>query len=407
MRKRIIALSVGTMLILSSCSVVNSPPDDTSAKLTPIDVVIEEASNFIPEKYENLTFRQDKISIAVPDDLACCTLREVGSFDLEYGDKLMRWWIPDEFWDDQYVSTWDDTYAYAFSSIFDRTSEDGKGWYAAVWCTGTVAYARENGWKHFSYNPKGVDRSYNINIDNLNESISFAGKEVPVNTAVELASSFASDWLAQTNLQITLRPKYLYVCNDENMEKFIQVVYQTCWNDVPISSVARRFSDTNMFTLPSPSESNGYTGDVELLSVKATMTSMDEFDFFGGGNGAVELYDAGIICEDIISLSTACDILSETISGYGAQEIKDVALEYRLNIIGSDQPEETYRYVDEKSGKMLPDRGVVQLYRTSYDLYEATPYWAFYAKDKQLRELVFYVNCLTGAVQIIDNQPRG
>ena len=343
MKKQIIALSVVVMLILSSCSMFNAPPGTVHSKLTPIGAVIEEASDFTPGKYENLTFYQDKISIAVPDNLACCTLREVGCFDLEYGDKLMHWWIPDEVWDDQYVSTWDDTYAYAFSSIFDRTAENGNGWYAAVWCTGTVAYARENGWKHFSHSPGMLDRSYNINKDDLDENITLAGKEMPVHTAVELASSFASDWLAQTNLQITLRPKYLYICNDENMEKFIQVIYQTCWNDVPISSVAKRFSDTNMFTLPSPSENNNYTGDVELLSVKATMTSMGELDFFGGGNGAVELYDAGTICENLISLSTACDILSETITGYGTQEIKDVALEYRLNIIGSDQPEETDR----------------------------------------------------------------
>jgi len=48
----------------------------------------------------------------------------------------------------------------------------------------------------------------------------------------------------------------------------------------------------------------------------------------------------------------------------------------------------------------------VQRYRTSYDLYDATPYWAFYAKDRRDRELIFYVNCLTGDIQILDNQPR-
>lgn len=404
MKKRMFTLLIAIILILSACGVFNPQSNNTYSELTPIAVVAEEADNFVPGEYENLTFRQNKISIAVPEDLACCTLREVGCFDLDYGDKLMRWWIPSEVWDDQYVSVWNDTYAYAFSSIFDRTAEDGNGWYAAVWCTGTVTYARENGWEHFSHTPGVVDRSYNLNVDNLSESILLDGENVTLSSVLELANSFASDWLAQTNLQITLRPKYLYVCNDQNMEKFAQVVYQTCWNGVPISSVAKQSSDTKMFTLPVPSDQNGYTGDVEMLSVKATTTSGNELDFFGGGNGAVELYDTGTICENMVSLSTACNILSGSISGYGTQEIRDVALEYRLNIVGSDQPKNTCRFVDEESGELLPDRGVVQLYRTSYDLYEATPYWAFYAKDKQFHELVFYVNCLTGEVQVIDNQ---
>ena len=120
----------------------------------------------------------------------------------------------------------------------------------------------------------------------------------------------------------------------------------------------------------------------------------------------VELYEPGAVCKEIVSLSAACDILSQTVSGYGSQEIRDVALEYRLNITGTDQPEETYRFFDKETGDRLPDRGGVQRYRTSYDLYDATPYWAFYAKDRRDRELIFYVNCLTGDIQILDNQPR-
>lgn len=137
----------------------------------------------------------------------------MGCFDLEYGDKLMRWWIPDEIWDDQSVSHWDDTYAYAFSSIFDQTGEDGNGWYAAVWCTGTVMYARDNGWEYFSHEPGLLDRSYNMNVDDLEENIPFAKQ----------AEQFAADWLAQTDLQTTLRPKYLYACTGGDGERFVKV----------------------------------------------------------------------------------------------------------------------------------------------------------------------------------------
>ena len=381
-------LLTAILLILPSCG-TQAGPD-----LTPLDQAVAEAASFTPGTYENLTFRQDKISVAVPEDLAHCTLREVGCFDLEYGNKLMRWWIPDEIWDDQSVSVWDDTYAYAFSSIFDQTGEDGNGWYAAVWCTGTVMYACDNGWEYFSHEPGLLDRSYNMNVDDLEENILFA----------ERAEQFAADWLAQTDLQTTLRPKYLYACTGGDGERFVKVSYQTCWNGVPISDVVRRYPDSATFTLPGPSEENNWTGDVEMCSVTACMTSEGEVDFFGGGHGMVELYDPGTVCKEIVSLPTACGILSETISGYGSQEIRDVALEYRLSITGSDQPEETYRYVDQETGEPLPDRGVVQRYRTSYDLYDAVPYWAFYAKDRQERELIFYVNCLTGEVQILDNQ---
>ena len=255
-------------------------------------------------------------------------------------------------------------------------------------------YARDNGWEYFSHEPGLLDRSYNINVDDLEENIPFA----------EQAEQFAADWLAQTDLQTTLRPKYLYACTGGDGERFVKVSYQTCWNGVPISDVARRYPDSATFTLPGPSEENDWTGDVEMCSVTACMTSEGEVDFFGGGHGMVELYEPGTVCKEIVSLSTACGILSETISGYGSQEIRDVALEYRLSITGSDQPEETYRYVDQETGEPLPDRGVVQRYHTSYDLYDAVPYWAFYAKDRQERELIFYVNCLTGEVQILDNQ---
>ena len=386
--KKIALLLAAVLLLLPSCG-TQAGPD-----LTPLEQAAAEAASFTPGTYENLTFRQDKISVAVPEDLAHCTLREVGCFDLEYGNKLMRWWIPGEIWDDQSVSVWDDTYAYAFSSIFDQTGEDGNGWYAAVWCTGTVMYACDNGWEYFSHEPGLLDRSYNINVDDLEENILFA----------ERAEQFAADWLAQTDLQTTLRPKYLYACTGGDGERFVKVSYQTCWNGVPISDVARRYPDSATFTLPGPSEENDWTGDVEMCSVTACMTSEGEVDFFGGGHGMVELYDPGTVCKEIVSLSTACGILSKTISGYGSQEIRDVALEYRLSITGSNQPEETYRYVDQETGEPLPDRGVVQRYRTSYDLYDAVPYWAFYAKDRQERELIFYVNCLTGEVQILDNQ---
>lgn len=388
MNKRMTLFLAAVLLLLPSCG-TQAGPD-----LPPLDQAAAEAASFTPGSYENLTFRQDKISVAVPEDLSRCTLREIGCFDLEYGDKLMRWWIPEEIWDDLSVSRWDDTYAYAFSSIFDQTGEDGNGWYAAVWCTGTVMYARDRGWAHFSYAPGLLDRSYHIGVDDLEGN----------GPLVEQAEAFGTDWLAQTGLQVTLRPKYLHLCTGDAGEKFAQVVFQTCWNGVPISDVARRYPDSPTFTLPGPSEKNGWTGDVELRSVTACITSDGNPDFFGGGHGMVELYDPGTVCKEIVSLSSACDLLSESLSGYGAQEIRDVALEYRLSITGSDQPEETYRFVDQETGEQLPDRGVVQRYRTSYDLYDATPYWAFYAKDRQERELIFYVNCLTGDVQILDNQ---
>ena len=390
MKKRVLPLLTAVLLLLPSCG-TQAGPD-----LTPLDQAAAEAASFTPGTYENLTFHQDKISVYVPEDLARCTLREVGCFDLDYGDKLMRWWIPDEIWDDQSVSRWDDTYAYAFSSIFDQTGENGNGWYAAVWCTGTVMYARDKGWEHYSHDPGLLDHSCNVNVDDV-------GEDGPL---VEQAERFAADWLAQTDLQTTLRPKYLYVCAGDDGEKFAKVSYQTCWNGVPISDVARQYPDSSTFTLPGPSEENDWTGDVELCSVTACITPDGELDFFGGGHGMVELYEPGAVCKEIVSLSTACDVLSQTVSGYGSQEIRDVALEYRLSITGTDQPEETYRFFNKETGDRLPDRSGVQRYRTSYDLYDATPYWAFYAKDRRDRELIFYVNCLTGDIQILDNQPR-
>ena len=111
MKRRITLLLAAVMLLLPSCGTQTGPD------LTPLDQAAAEASSFVPGTYENLTFRQDKISVYVPEDLAHCTLREVGCFDLEYGDKLMRWWIPNEIWDEQSVSRWDDTYALSLIHI--------------------------------------------------------------------------------------------------------------------------------------------------------------------------------------------------------------------------------------------------------------------------------------------------
>ncbi len=406
MRRKIAALILGVLFLLPSCAAPDGKSggakDDPS--LTPLSQVIAEAANFAPGTYENLAFEKETYSVSVPEDLAHCTLREVGNFDLDYGEKLMHYWVPDAVWDERYVSHWDDNYAYAFNSTFDGRAEVDRGWYASVWCTGTVIYARDDGWAHFLHFPEVLDHGYSIDRADLDKTISLGDDELTLQDAVDTAAGFASDWLAQTDLQVTFRPKYIYVCTDDGGKKFVKINFQTCWNGVPISIATRQYDDPMTFTLPRPAEENGYTGDVELISVLATMPSKDDLDSFGGGHGTVELYDAGEVCEKMISLSTACDILSQSITSHGVQNIKDVALEYRLNIIGTDQPEDTYRYPDAETGELLPDRGVVQLFRTSYDLYEATPYWTFYSNDRQYRELIFYVNCLTGDVQILDNQ---
>lgn len=76
----------------------------------------------------------------------------------------------------------------------------------------------------------------------------------------------------------------------------------------------------------------------------------------GGGHDAVELYGPETGCESPAALSAACDIPNETISGRGAREIKDAAVEYRLNITGSGQREDAGRLAEEEIGELLPDR---------------------------------------------------
>lgn len=410
MEKRFLALLTGAALLLSSCAAMNHTNEESEYEdLTPISEVAEEAADFTPTDYDNLTFKQEKISIYVPENLSHCTLQQVGCFDLAYGDQLLHYWIPDEVWDDQYATAWnegEEAYYYAFSSQYNQVLEDGTPWYAAVWCTGSVFYYKGDGEARNYHEPEaGSDRIYNVLADDLSGSVDLIGGTVQLTDLVELAQTYADDWLAQTDLQITLRPKYLCICREDNLQKFAKVVYQTCYNGVPISGVAVMYQDRDGNDFEYPSEENGYTGDVALRSMDASMISGEELDSFGTGNGSVVLYDEGTVCENMISMSKACEILSEQLTGYGAQEIEDVALEYRLTITGSDQPEDTYRFFDEITGELLPDRSGVQNFWVSYDLYDATPYWAFYASDRLNRELIFYVNCITGEIQILDNQP--
>lgn len=79
MKRRVLPLLTAVLLLLPSCG-TQAGPD-----LTSLDQVAAEAASFTPGTYENLTFHQDKISVYVPEDLARCTLREVGCFDLEIG----------------------------------------------------------------------------------------------------------------------------------------------------------------------------------------------------------------------------------------------------------------------------------------------------------------------------------
>ena len=76
MKRRVLPLLTAVLLLLPSCG-TQAGPD-----LTPLDQAAAEAASFTPGTYENLTFHQDKISVYVPEDLARCTLREVGCFDL-------------------------------------------------------------------------------------------------------------------------------------------------------------------------------------------------------------------------------------------------------------------------------------------------------------------------------------
>lgn len=65
MKKRVLPLLAAILLLLPSCG-TQSGPD-----LTPLEQAAAEAASFTPGSYENLTFRQNKISVAVPVDRRC------------------------------------------------------------------------------------------------------------------------------------------------------------------------------------------------------------------------------------------------------------------------------------------------------------------------------------------------
>jgi hypothetical protein len=263
-----------------------------------------------------------------------------------------------------------------------------------------VFYCRGEGFSHFF--DETATRTYLVSRDDLSEEVELTDGTITLQEALDKIVDFKDTWLEQTDLQITLEPEYLWVCRDNDGSKFVKVIFQTCYNGVPISNVLEQYATGEVET---PNEENGYTGDVEMLSMSATLSSVDGLDSFGSGYGSVELYDQGENCDSLLSLSDACDLLSKQLSGYGTQEIQMVQLEYRLTITGTDQPEDTYRFPGE-DGTLLPDRAAGQLYRTSYDLYQAEPYWVFYAKAKWGKELLFMVDAINGDVRVIDNQTR-
>ena len=369
----------------------------TSDKAVPLDEARAELDRLSLPDYPNLTFR-DGISVEMPEKLSLYELIGVGDFDLKWGDALQHYWVPDEAWNDKYYIS--DDGKYAWGQRYEGISSDGQNWKANIWCTGTVLYSVGEAENQFlisvgqpmAHTTTAILEEYDVLCGIPDGEVKLRDGSISYADAVDMAQSFADDWLAQTDLQTGLTVKYLRVCEDENGVPFIHIMYRKTFDGVQIADVEDNYHSLDESWATSPFN----TGYMEFSAEDAIINSVSGVGMFGAGAGSLVPYDEARELSKIVPLSTACEILSEELAEYTVYNVQGVELEYHLYRLGNDQPEETYRVG-------VSDRQASIAKYVSWDVFTTDLKWTFYVNTVYGEELIFMVDCVTGEVTLIDN----
>lgn len=397
--KRYLCLGLSLLLLCgctSTVSTVTDPPDSSPSPtplvlaedVVPLEQALAESRELDLQDSVNLKFLPG-LEVECSDTVYQGQVMQLGDFADQYSDTLLHWWVPDEVWDDAYLTPQEEQ-----MNLYPLgpTYEDENGWYADVWCTGSVVYSRDGGDDLF-FNTGEYDytNSYALFSPDTNTQDSYPvdGGALTIAQAAEMGNEFAEAWCGLTDYPLELRVEYVEVYDRKDGTYFFQLNYQSCLNQVPLNTINDTFCKGGMDYMA-------------YSSMHGIIASVDGPCYWGTGNGGVVPYEV-TPCASILPLKDAIQRLSDKLSAYTAYDVQRVALEYRLTVDGTAQTPDQYRLTDEE-GNSIPDVEVNTI-GGSYQLYQLHPLWVFYMDETPDKELVCYVDARTGEVSFIDNRP--
>ena len=393
--KRYLSLGLSLLLLCgctSTVSTVTDPPDSSPSPtplvlaegVVPLEQALAESRELDLQDSVNLKFLPG-LEVECSDTVYQGQVMQLGDFADKYSDTLLHWWVPDEVWDDACLTPQEEQ-----MNLYPLgpTYEDENGWYADVWCTGSVMYARDDGKSLFlSLENSPYVASYFLLSPSTDTQDSYPveGGTLTIAQAAQMGNDFAAEWCALTDYPLELRVEYIQVYDRGDGTYFFNLSYQSFFDQIPLNNIFSRKS-LDYFS---------------YSSMSGIVASVNGFCHWGGGAGGVVPYET-TACPSLLPLEAAVEQLSDKLSSYTAYEVQRVALEYRLTIDGTAQTPDQYRLTDE-DGTPIPDTEANSM-GGSYQLYQLHPCWVFYMDTTPNQEMVCYVDARTGEVSLIDNR---
>lgn len=394
--KRTLSLAL-SLLLLCGCAGptawFSDPADSPAPTETPMpegalprDQALEESRNLELKDQGVVTFAPG-LEVECPDMVYQGQVMQMAGYSEEVSNTLLHWWVPDEAWDDAYLTLEKDQLnLYPLGSTY----EEENVWYADVWCTGSVYYLSGEAWDlSFQQSRFDLVKTYDILFPGTTTSDSYPLKDgtMTIEQAVQMGNDFAAEWCALIpDYPMELRVKTIEVYDRGDGTYFFDLKYESSFEGAPV---------TNDFSW-------SLYEHVTFDSVKGTISSVEGPCEFGRGGGAVVPYNM-TTCSYLLPLETAIQRMMRSLPSNTNYEIRRIALEYRFTDDGSAQTPDQYR-IPNAYGTLVPDNSV-QFEGYSYQLYQLHPLWVFYIHASSSKNGICYYNCLTGECKIKWDMP--
>lgn len=394
--KRLLCLGL-SLLLLCGCTgptAWSGAPEDSPAPTQspvpegalPREQALEQSRTLVLKDQGVVTFAPD-LTIECPDMVYQGQVMQMADFSDKYSDTLMHWWVPDEAWNDTYLTPQEEQLnLYPLGPTY----EDENGWYADVWCTGTVyyTYGEAHDLSIYQHRFEHV-QAYEVLLSGTSMTDAYPVEDGTLTIAqvVQMGNDFADEWCALIpDYPMELRVKTIYVYDRGDGTYFFDLRYESSFEGAPV---------TNEFSW-SLYEHVSFDGTRGLIS------SVEGLGQFGGGSGAVVPYNM-TTCSYLLPLDQAIQRMMRSLPSNTNYEIQRIALEYRFTDDGSAQTPDQYR-IPNAYGTMVPDNNV-SLEGYSYQLYQLQPLWVFYIHADSSKNGICYYNCLTGECKIKWDMP--
>ena len=261
---------------------------------------------------------------------------------------------------------------------------DGDDIYEGVGCTGFfTANARS-----VSTNSEDYKEIFLMQEKHENKKFKLENGEVSVDEAAALAEREMELCLEELGYSCEVKVHKIIVYEDKKHRTVLTVLFQQSYGGIPITDVHDRH----------PEEGDQY---LERAAGWADITGPEKEDIAGitFSEGCLEQYEKKEL-DKILPFSRAAEELNTYLAKYRGYQVREAALEYRLLRNGNLQE-------DGKMGngeKMQHRKEVPWATTCSYDSYRLVPCWTFCMDMTYEKEIVAYVNALTGEVKFICNQ---